>query len=144
MVTVMAKKSINIVACHNCRRQRLKCDQTLPGCLKCIKRGQECLGYQKLFRWESGMASRGKLAGVTSQDLLCTRGKVSLPKCLADPLIQDLSGTSRRYLLYCKTSLPQLECLSLTCHAAQSLLTYARTSCCTTMQRTTLSELLYR
>ncbi|GJN76991.1 hypothetical protein PLIIFM63780_000479 [Purpureocillium lilacinum] len=53
-------------ACHNCRRQRLRCDRSYPHCNKCIAAGKECLGYGKLFRWTGAVASRGKLAGRTS------------------------------------------------------------------------------
>lgn len=52
--------------CHNCRRQRLRCDRSYPHCNKCIAAGKECLGYGKLFRWTGAVASRGKLAGRTS------------------------------------------------------------------------------
>ncbi|KAM3454783.1 hypothetical protein MY3296_002761 [Beauveria thailandica] len=52
--------------CHNCRRQRLRCDRSYPHCNKCINAGKECLGYGKLFRWTGAVASRGKLAGRTS------------------------------------------------------------------------------
>ena len=52
--------------CHNCRRQRLRCDRSYPHCNKCVNAGKECLGYGKLFRWTGAVASRGKLAGRTS------------------------------------------------------------------------------
>lgn len=52
--------------CHNCRRQRLRCDRSYPHCNKCAAAGKECLGYGKLFRWTGAIASRGKLAGRTS------------------------------------------------------------------------------
>ncbi|KAK5991260.1 Acriflavine sensitivity control protein acr-2 [Cladobotryum mycophilum] len=52
--------------CHNCRRQRLRCDRSYPQCNKCAAAGKECLGYGKLFRWTGAIASRGKLAGRTS------------------------------------------------------------------------------
>lgn len=52
--------------CHNCRRQRLRCDRSYPHCNKCVNTGKECLGYGKLFRWTGSVASRGKLAGRTS------------------------------------------------------------------------------
>ncbi|GAB0134798.1 hypothetical protein EsDP_00003154 [Epichloe bromicola] len=52
--------------CHNCRRQRLRCDRSYPHCNKCVNAGKECLGYGKLFRWTGSVASRGKLAGRTS------------------------------------------------------------------------------
>jgi hypothetical protein len=116
-------------ACHNCRRQRLKCDRSLPQCLKCTRRGQECLGYQRLFRWERGVASRGKMAGMTFEEVTKDRAghdNFSLHKpspihlanlyrqhehasgsplgSLADPLVQDVNLASRKYLFYCKLS----------------------------------------
>ena len=115
-------------ACHNCRRQRLKCDRALPQCLKCIKRGQECLGYQNLFRW---VASRGKMAGRTFGETMqhrashenssphlpspvshssqqSSRGniKVSPLGSLTDPLVQDVNYASRKYLSYCELPSP--------------------------------------
>ncbi|KAK9235252.1 fungal-specific transcription factor domain-containing protein [Lipomyces kononenkoae] len=116
-------------ACHNCRRSRLKCDRSLPHCLKCTRRGQSCLGYGILLRWENGMASRGKMAGFTSINIrkiqkgdttstlqapwlsiASTRqppfasskpnSPRSLPRSLIDPLAQDLDYRSRRYLDY--------------------------------------------
>ncbi|KAI4854657.1 hypothetical protein E4T44_00009 [Aureobasidium sp. EXF-8845] len=109
-------------ACHNCRRQRLKCDRSIPHCAKCTKRAQECLGYGQLFRWQSGVAARGRLTGVTfgkevvggdacsTSPLLITRpspqnrhfvlpGAISLVS-LTDPLVQDLNHASRFYLSY--------------------------------------------
>ncbi|KAF2000974.1 hypothetical protein P154DRAFT_191818 [Amniculicola lignicola CBS 123094] len=50
-------------ACHNCRRRRWKCDRSLPVCQKCLSSGTECLGYNKLFVWNNGVASRGKMMG---------------------------------------------------------------------------------
>lgn len=114
--------------CHNCRRKRLKCDRSIPQCFKCTKRGQECLGYQLLLRWDQGVASRGKMMGITFEETkgrerrntastpsvpfnrwssfevspLATR---ALPiRCLADPLLQDLNPSVRQYVLYCKLS----------------------------------------
>lgn len=96
-------------ACHNCRRQRLKCDRSAPQCRKCISRGQACLGYQRLLRWETGLASRGKLTGKTFQSLArCQQAQppyhnvLSIQYALDDPVIQDLSQVSRQYLRYCK------------------------------------------
>jgi hypothetical protein len=118
-------------SCHNCRRGRLKCDRSIPQCLKCTSRGQSCLGYGVLLRWEKGMASRGKLVGVTSDSMskiqngdttatikaprarvLSTRlppltsSESSSPRSLTDPLVQDLDWTSRRYLNYCRVLPP--------------------------------------
>ena len=118
-------------ACHNCRRRRLKCDRSLPQCLKCVKRGQECLGYQRLLRWEQGVASRGKMAGMTFEEMTKDRARhensspqVLSPASLAsqcascgntefsplgsltDPLVQDVNNASRKYLFYCELPSP--------------------------------------
>jgi hypothetical protein len=55
--------------CHNCRRRRLRCDRSLLQCHKCANAGQECLGYQALLVWTRGVASRGKMSGVTFEDM---------------------------------------------------------------------------
>ncbi|KAF2272514.1 uncharacterized protein EI97DRAFT_385719 [Westerdykella ornata] len=55
-------------ACHNCRRKRWKCDRSLPTCQKCLSTGSECLGYGKLFIWNQGVASRGKMMGKSFAD----------------------------------------------------------------------------
>lgn len=60
--------------CHNCRRQRLRCDRSYPHCNKCTNAGKECLGYGKLFRWTGAVASRGKLAGRTSSAPVTAKG----------------------------------------------------------------------
>lgn len=118
-------------ACHNCRRQRLKCDRSMPSCEKCTTRRQECLGHGRLLRWEMGVASRGKMAGLTygsgkkndqRRKLPCVRSCYSMelmasshsncasphlqPILLTDPLLQDLNRTSRRYLAYCEQYIP--------------------------------------
>ena len=123
----MVASQIGHEACHNCRRRRLKCDRALPECLKCIEKGQECLGYQRLFRWEQGVASRGKMAGKTFKQmsknslehlnssprsespvsLSCQQStrestEVSSLGSLTDPLIQDADWASRKYLFYCE------------------------------------------
>ncbi|KAK0647190.1 fungal-specific transcription factor domain-containing protein [Cercophora newfieldiana] len=48
--------------CHNCRRRRLRCDRSVPTCLKCSANGDECLGYGTLLRWTNVPAVKGKLA----------------------------------------------------------------------------------
>ncbi|KAJ0425018.1 fungal-specific transcription factor domain-containing protein [Aspergillus carlsbadensis] len=100
--------------CHNCRRRRLKCDRSLPACVKCARAGQECLGYGKLFLWNQGVASRGKMMGKTfptqcaSQNTLSRRGlsrfHYAAPTYLAapllDPVFGDMEYTSRQYLFH--------------------------------------------
>ena len=66
MPPVSAPLTIAPNPCHNCRRQRRRCDRTEPYCTKCASRGIQCLGYGKLLLWTGGAASRGKKAGDTS------------------------------------------------------------------------------
>ena len=65
----MSKLNVATKACHGCRRRRWKCDRSYPQCHKCIQMGQECLGYQGLFLWNKGVASRGKMMGMTFDDI---------------------------------------------------------------------------
>ncbi|KAI1350423.1 fungal-specific transcription factor domain-containing protein [Xylaria sp. FL0043] len=114
-------------ACHNCRRRRLRCDRSVPVCFKCTKTGQKCLGYGKLYRWvdtaapadstyrdqdaalksfsESIHQSRTMTDGGKSCDNRALRNipndtQQKLRVALADPLLQDLTGSSRHYLSY--------------------------------------------
>ena len=127
-IKVMDPPQIGTQPCHNCRRRRLRCDRSLPKCLKCIKRGQECLGYECLLRWEDGMASRGKMVGRTFEDLRNGRAtqdnssphsqspslisllprstRPSLLRPLTDPLVHTFHYDSRKYLSYCGLTSP--------------------------------------
>lgn len=70
------------------------------------------MGYQRLLRWETGVASRGKMAGVVLGDKTKRQAEddghqvLNLIRCLNDPLEQDMSHTTRMYLRYCSLSLP--------------------------------------
>ncbi|KAI0514654.1 fungal-specific transcription factor domain-containing protein [Xylaria bambusicola] len=114
----------NRKACHNCRRRRLRCDRSVPVCHKCTKTGQTCLGYGKLYRWAEPAAPfnrqcQSRSAAVTrlrdsefvlpdrrhgrqlcNRDQLDDRHRQTLKLALADPLLQDLSSSSRHYLSY--------------------------------------------
>lgn len=74
-------------ACHNCRKKRWKCDRSLPVCHKCLSSGAECLGYGKLFVWNNGVASRGKMMGKSYEEALATRrdGQAHLPRLAFRP-----------------------------------------------------------
>ena len=49
--------------CYECSRRRIDCDRRGPVCLKCERRGLECSGLGVRYRFNDGVASRGKLAG---------------------------------------------------------------------------------
>lgn len=107
-------------ACHNCRSRRLRCDRSVPRCIKCASNGQECLGYGKLYKWVDNKApedqgARNNLVyDISHLDNKAYTGpkqtseKVELrPQALhfplLDPLFQDLDLSSRYYLNYCQS-----------------------------------------
>lgn len=116
-------------ACHNCRRNRLRCDKSLPGCEKCHSKGVACLGYATLLRWTNNVTSaRGSCstsppARPSSEEVedrimvLSSKGPaisfssprspsnhvVSAPFSLVDPALQDLDTRSRFYINHCKS-----------------------------------------
>ena len=55
--------------CFTCRRRRVICDKVLPTCRKCHAAGKQCLGYKKPLTWVRGVASRGKMMGLTFEDV---------------------------------------------------------------------------
>lgn len=46
--------------CHDCRRRRLRCDASVPFCMKCTIAGRQCLGYSQILRWNDSNSIRGK------------------------------------------------------------------------------------
>lgn len=51
--------------CFACRKRAVKCDRKRPYCTPCIEIGKECSGYKVSLTWGVGVASRGKLRGLT-------------------------------------------------------------------------------
>ncbi|KAG5298007.1 C6 finger domain-containing protein [Histoplasma ohiense] len=58
-------KKFSTGPCYTCRRRRVTCDRLLPTCQKCDKAQKACLGYTKPITWVRGIASRGKMMGLT-------------------------------------------------------------------------------
>ncbi|EXJ95213.1 hypothetical protein A1O1_00333 [Capronia coronata CBS 617.96] len=52
--------------CPTCVRRRIRCDRSLPLCIKCSKKGLACPGYGPRLRWANGVAVRGHLKGRTT------------------------------------------------------------------------------
>jgi len=48
-----APKTRSRNGCSECKIRRLKCDETKPACLACIKSSRPCPGYRKAFRWST-------------------------------------------------------------------------------------------
>jgi hypothetical protein len=51
--------------CFACRKRQVKCDRRRPYCGPCLEIGKECSGYRTTLTWGVGVASRGKLRGLS-------------------------------------------------------------------------------
>ncbi|KAK5116057.1 hypothetical protein LTR85_009339 [Meristemomyces frigidus] len=51
--------------CFACSKRAVKCDRKRPYCTQCIEIGKECSGYKTTLTWGVGVASRGKLRGLS-------------------------------------------------------------------------------
>ena len=51
--------------CFTCRKRSVACDRKRPYCTQCIEIGKECSGYKTTLTWGVGVASRGKLRGLS-------------------------------------------------------------------------------
>ncbi|GIZ40632.1 hypothetical protein CKM354_000396100 [Cercospora kikuchii] len=75
--------------CFTCRKRSVKCDRTRPYCAQCIQIGKECSGYKTTLTWGVGVASRGKLRGL-SCPIAGTSGEA------ADTVRPSEANTTRR------------------------------------------------
>lgn len=51
--------------CFTCSKRNVKCDRRRPYCSQCLDIGNECSGYKTQLTWGVGVASRGKLRGLS-------------------------------------------------------------------------------
>ena len=51
--------------CFTCTKRNTKCDRRRPYCSPCLEIGKECSGYKTQLTWGVGVASRGKLRGLS-------------------------------------------------------------------------------
>jgi hypothetical protein len=51
--------------CFACTKRGVKCDRRRPYCGQCLQVGNECSGYKTQLTWGVGVASRGKLRGLS-------------------------------------------------------------------------------
>ena len=51
--------------CFKCAERNVKCDRRRPYCSQCLDVGQDCSGYKTQLTWGVGVASRGKLRGLS-------------------------------------------------------------------------------
>lgn len=51
--------------CFTCASRKTKCDRRRPYCTQCLNLGRNCSGYKTTLTWGVGVASRGKLRGLS-------------------------------------------------------------------------------
>lgn len=51
--------------CFACQELHRKCDRRRPYCTQCLDYGKDCSGYKTALTWNVGVASRGKLRGLS-------------------------------------------------------------------------------
>lgn len=51
--------------CFTCTTRLVKCDRRRPYCSQCLDDGKDCAGYKTQLTWGNGVASRGKLRGLS-------------------------------------------------------------------------------
>ncbi|KAF2666824.1 hypothetical protein BT63DRAFT_473127 [Microthyrium microscopicum] len=51
--------------CFTCQKRRIPCDRRRPYCTQCLEIGNDCSGYKTTLTWGVGVASRGKLRGLS-------------------------------------------------------------------------------
>ncbi|MCJ1454949.1 hypothetical protein MMC28_005302 [Mycoblastus sanguinarius] len=51
--------------CFACQERHAKCDRRRPYCTPCLDKGKDCSGYKTTLTWGVGVASRGKLRGLS-------------------------------------------------------------------------------
>ena len=54
-----------VVDCFACIGRAVKCDRKRPYCTQCLEIGKGCSGYKTTLTWGVGVASRGKLRGLS-------------------------------------------------------------------------------
>jgi len=76
--------------CHACRKRGVKCDRKRPYCGQCIEMGKECAGYRTTLTWGVGVASRGKLRGMS---LPIAKSPTQATTTARDPKTQATAAT---------------------------------------------------
>ncbi|KAM5438148.1 hypothetical protein McanMca71_000433 [Microsporum canis] len=51
--------------CFTCANRQVRCDRRRPYCTPCLDTGRQCAGYKTTLTWGIGVASRGKLRGLS-------------------------------------------------------------------------------
>jgi Fungal Zn(2)-Cys(6) binuclear cluster domain len=63
--------------CFTCAKRNIKCDRRRPYCSQCLEIGNDCSGYKTQLTWGVGVASRGKLRGLSLKKTSPARPRAS-------------------------------------------------------------------
>ncbi|KAE9976527.1 hypothetical protein Vi05172_g7967 [Venturia inaequalis] len=85
--------------CHTCRKRQIRCDRKRPYCSQCLEIGKDCSGYRTTLTWGVGVASRGKLRGLSLPILNSPPTKQDVPsastKLQTSPVVKTVSSPLR-------------------------------------------------
>lgn len=87
--------------CFTCTKRSVKCDRRRPYCSQCLEIGNECSGYKTQLTWGVGVASRGKLRGL------------SLPVARSAPAHKSPPPMTARQRALSTTSNPRFEAVKI-------------------------------
>ncbi|KAH8887293.1 hypothetical protein GQ53DRAFT_844457 [Thozetella sp. PMI_491] len=88
----MKNKQKSRKGCMKCKEKRLKCDESLPSCHNCTRRGIVCPGYQQRLQWSTKYERRAtaKIDGPSNFSQLASAASHSLHQPLkSQPLNAD-------------------------------------------------------
>jgi hypothetical protein len=63
--SIITRRADTLQGCYQCSRRRIDCDRKEPECAKCIAKGIKCSGLGLRYRFNDGIAARGKFVGKT-------------------------------------------------------------------------------
>lgn len=81
--------------CFTCTKRNVKCDRRRPYCSQCLEVGNECSGYKTQLTWGVGVASRGKLRGLSlpiAKSPPVNAGKKTSPRTRANSSLTGSQG----------------------------------------------------
>ncbi|KAG5926762.1 hypothetical protein E4U42_002981 [Claviceps africana] len=86
--------------CFTCSKRSVKCDRRRPYCSQCLEFGNECSGYKTQLTWGVGVASRGKLRGLSlpvARAPPVSRGPKKTPPVLSSQVLSTAALTEAQW-----------------------------------------------
>lgn len=83
------KKRPKVRGCYQCSRRRIDCDRQEPTCGKCASKGITCSGLGLRYRFNDGIAARGRFVGKTVPVVDSSKDKNKSTKEKEKKLVED-------------------------------------------------------